>query len=264
MMRYAFDRFLPSGMTWRELFDLVIVGARKPEFFTAARRLFEVVDDESGLLRAARRPAASRAAPTSAATRALVERALGLSRRRDPLRGRPHVRRRARDQERAALAHRARSCASSRTRSRRSRRSARARRVAGALMEEKEALEHAASRCAARAAAPRRTATARSAERRRHASCAQTHARRCARSSWRSTSRSRRWPRQAAELGNPRWGLLMRAGNDKSHLARQIERYADIYTSRVSNFCCYTPFVYLRSPRGSLPHDSGPEGGASG
>jgi len=59
----------------------------------------------------------------------------------------------------------------------------------------------------------------------------------------------------AAELSNPTWGLLTRAGNDKSHLARQIERYADIYTSRVSNFLHATPFVYLRSPRGSLPHD---------
>ncbi len=39
------------------------------------------------------------------------------------------------------------------------------------------------------------------------------------------------------------------------NLARQIERYADIYLSRVSNFAFHTPFVYLRSPRGSLPHD---------
>ncbi|HEX6240839.1 MAG TPA: 5'-nucleotidase domain-containing protein, partial [Polyangiales bacterium] len=65
----------------------------------------------------------------------------------------------------------------------------------------------------------------------------------------------------AAELGSRRWGPLMRAGNDKSRLAFQMERYADIYTSRVSNFLLSTPFVYLRSPRGSLPHDSGPEGG---
>ncbi len=48
----------------------------------------------------------------------------------------------------------------------------------------------------------------------------------------------------------------MRTGKDKSHLARQIERYADIYTGRVSNFLHQTPFVYLRSHRGSLPHDS--------
>jgi hypothetical protein len=55
---------------------------------------------------------------------------------------------------------------------------------------------------------------------------------------------------------------LLRTGNDKSHLARQVERYADIYTSRVGNFLAQTPFVYLRSPRGSMPHDSGPAGGA--
>ena len=60
---------------------------------------------------------------------------------------------------------------------------------------------------------------------------------------------------EAGNLDNPRWGLLLRAGNDKSHLARQIEAWADIYTSRVSNFLHATPFVYLRSPRGSLPHD---------
>ena len=40
-----------------------------------------------------------------------------------------------------------------------------------------------------------------------------------------------------------RWGYLSRAGvNDKSQLMRQIEKYADIYTSRVSNFLRYTPF----------------------
>ncbi|KAL6008848.1 hypothetical protein ACLOJK_022074 [Asimina triloba] len=47
---------------------------------------------------------------------------------------------------------------------------------------------------------------------------------------------------------NKRWGYLSRAGLwDKSHLTRQIEKYADIYTSRVSNFLHYTPFMYFRS-----------------
>ncbi len=68
--------------------------------------------------------------------------------------------------------------------------------------------------------------------------------------------------RESAALSNHRWGLLMRAGNDKSHLARQIERYADTYTSRVSNLAHATPFSYFRSTRGSLPHDHGPAGGA--
>jgi hypothetical protein len=63
--------------------------------------------------------------------------------------------------------------------------------------------------------------------------------------------------REAVELVNARWGLLMRAGNDKSHLARQVERYADIYMSRVSNLMLHTPYFYLRAPRGSLPHDVG-------
>ena len=61
--------------------------------------------------------------------------------------------------------------------------------------------------------------------------------------------------RTAGGIGNPTWGPLLRAGNDKSHLARQVERSADIYTSRVSNFLHTTPFAYLRSSRGSMPHD---------
>ena len=63
---------------------------------------------------------------------------------------------------------------------------------------------------------------------------------------------------QASELMSARWGLLLRTGNDKSLLARQMERHADIYLSRVSNFLYTTPYLYLRSPRGSLPHDPNP------
>jgi 5'-nucleotidase len=61
--------------------------------------------------------------------------------------------------------------------------------------------------------------------------------------------------RSSGEMGNLTWGPLMRGGNDKSLFARQVERYADIYTSRVSNFLAQTPFAYLRAARGSLPHD---------
>mgnify|MGYP001146265773 CR=1 FL=1 len=61
----------------------------------------------------------------------------------------------------------------------------------------------------------------------------------------------------AGEVHNRRWGLLMRTGNDKSHLAHQVERHADIYTSRVSNFVFATPYAFFRSARGSLPHDPG-------
>ena len=57
-------------------------------------------------------------------------------------------------------------------------------------------------------------------------------------------------------MPHPRWGAIMRAGIDKSHMARQIERYADVYTSRVSNFLGATPSAYFRSPKSSLPHDA--------
>ncbi|KAG1676732.1 hypothetical protein FOA52_005021 [Chlamydomonas sp. UWO 241] len=58
---------------------------------------------------------------------------------------------------------------------------------------------------------------------------------------------------------------LSRAGlNDKSQLCRQIEKYADIYTSRVSNFLTYTPFMYFRAPATSLAHDLGSLDEASG
>ena len=62
--------------------------------------------------------------------------------------------------------------------------------------------------------------------------------------------------RAATELGNAIWGPLMRAGNDKSIFARQVERYADVYTSRVSNLAAETPFAYLRGARLTLPHDA--------
>ena len=49
------------------------------------------------------------------------------------------------------------------------------------------------------------------------------------------------------------WGV--HAGvNDKSQLQRQIEKYADIYTSRVSNLLRYTPYCYFRSKGQSLTH----------
>jgi len=66
---------------------------------------------------------------------------------------------------------------------------------------------------------------------------------------------------KAGMLFNPRWGLLTRAGNDKSYLTRILEGYADIYMTRVSNFLYQTPFAYLRSTRSSLPHDGGIVGG---
>ncbi len=61
---------------------------------------------------------------------------------------------------------------------------------------------------------------------------------------------------QDGQTFNRYWGYLSRAGlNDKSQFTRQIEKYADIYTSRVANFLRYTPYMYFRSPSQSLAHD---------
>ena len=49
-------------------------------------------------------------------------------------------------------------------------------------------------------------------------------------------------------------GLCAAGVNDKSQLQHQIEKYADIYTSRVSNFVRYTPYCYFRSQGQSLTH----------
>ena len=51
------------------------------------------------------------------------------------------------------------------------------------------------------------------------------------------------------------WGPLMRSGIDKSLFARQVEKYADCYASRVANFLFVSPFALLRAARIDLPHD---------
>jgi len=47
----------------------------------------------------------------------------------------------------------------------------------------------------------------------------------------------------------------MRSGIDKSLFARQVEKYADCYASRVANFLFVSPFALLRAARIDLPHD---------
>ena len=46
---------------------------------------------------------------------------------------------------------------------------------------------------------------------------------------------------------NPLWGMLFREQNEKSRFGQLIEKYACLYTSRVSNFGFYSPLQYFRS-----------------
>lgn len=249
MLNYVFDRFLPGDQTWHDLFDIAIVGARKPDFFSGRAPAFEVAT-EDGLLRE-HVGALEQGKVYVGGNARLIEESLGLRGEeilyvgdhifvdvnisKNVLRWRTALvireledeivamRRFADDQERLAR-----------------------------LMNEKESLEAEYSRIRL------------TLQRKRAGYGPQVDASIPDLEDELAGVRERviavddevaPLARETGRLLNPNWGLLMRAGNDKSHLARQIERYADIYTGRVSNFLHHTPFVYLRSHRGSLPHD---------
>ena len=55
---------------------------------------------------------------------------------------------------------------------------------------------------------------------------------------------------------HPVWGELMRVGFERSRFADQVEDYACIYTSRLSNLRFYSPFKRYHATTDALPHDS--------
>ncbi|MFZ5471894.1 MAG: HAD-IG family 5'-nucleotidase [Myxococcota bacterium] len=61
--------------------------------------------------------------------------------------------------------------------------------------------------------------------------------------------------RDVEEGFNPYWGLLFKEGTENSRFGEQVEQYACLYTSRVSNFLPYSPVQYFRSPRDLMPHE---------
>lgn len=256
MMSFSFDRHLPKGMHWRELFDVIIVGARKPEFFTSNSPFFEVAT-EDGLLRPTRGPLKPHVAYLGGSARQL-EKSLGLAGDQilyvgDHMFGDVHftksvlrwrtalILRELEDevsQLEAFAAHEVQ---------------------LGGLMHQKEVLESEQTHI--------RLLLQRRKDKYGPSNGPPDDVLLARQQTIRTLTTAldeqlAPLAKQASELTNPTWGLLTRAGNDKSHLARQVERYADIYTSRVSNFLACTPFAYLRSRRGSLPHDPSTPGGA--
>jgi HAD superfamily 5'-nucleotidase-like hydrolase len=251
MMTYSFDRFLPGGKTWRDLFDMVFVSARKPAFFTLRMPVFEIASEE-GLLRPALR--LHDGGLFLGGDARLVEEHLGLSGEEilyvgDHLSTDVHVSKavlrwrtalvvRELEDELAALS----GFRDSEVR-------------LESLMAQKEHLEHLHSH--ARLGLQRLKGdgpkVALSPSRLHQA---MTELRAAIDS---LDQQITPLAVGAGEMGHSRWGPLMRAGNDKSLMARQLERYADVYTSRVSNFLHHTPYGYLRSFRGTMPHDAGPE-----
>ncbi len=249
ILSYAFGPFLPKSLKWRDLFDIIIAGARKPDFFTLPMPAFEVVNAE-GLLREHR----GLLCPGHiylGSNAQLVEESLGLSGEelmyvgdhiftdvnisKSISRWRTALVVRELEDEIAAVDEFLPKQAE-----------------LSALMETKERME--SQYCSLRLAAqrtqqgygPHEGAKIKDLQRQMsglHGRIVEID------------SRIAPLAQASGQLLNKNWGLLMRTGMDKSHLARQIERYADIYTARVSNFLHITPYAFLRSSRGSLPHD---------
>lgn len=56
---------------------------------------------------------------------------------------------------------------------------------------------------------------------------------------------------------HPYWGSLLKDGGEQSSFGKQVDDYACVYTSRVSNFLHYSPQQYFRSPRDVMAHELG-------
>jgi 5'-nucleotidase len=56
---------------------------------------------------------------------------------------------------------------------------------------------------------------------------------------------------------HPYWGSLLKEENEQSSFGAQVEEYACLYTSRVSDFLLYSPQQYYRSPRDEMAHELG-------
>ncbi len=249
MLAYCFDPFLPAGMTWRDLFDLSIVGARKPDFFSTNMPAFRVVSDD-GLLR--EHHGALRSEHTYVGANAsLVEDSLGLTGEeilyvgdhlfvdvnvtKNVMRWRTALVLRELEKEINALA------------------TFHDRQVElDALMREKKSLEAKYAGLTLERQRQREGYATSGTSSNDHLTERMTELREKLKE---IDAKISPLAREANTLGNSRWGPTMRTGKDKSLLARQVEGFADIYMSRVSNFLNYTPFAYLRSHRGSLPHD---------
>ena len=54
---------------------------------------------------------------------------------------------------------------------------------------------------------------------------------------------------------NPYWGELMRAGQEESRMADQVEKYACLYMTKVEDLLQYSPKTYFRPTKRVLPHE---------
>ena len=246
MMPYCFDRFIEGDDTWRSLFDVVIVSANKPSFFTETNPIYRVVDEEESLL-LPHYGSLEQGHVYFGGNARMVESSLELGGGQplyvgDHLFGDVHVTKDVLSWRTALIARELESEI----------------RDAIDFADNQEQLE---SMMAKKVQIDRQQATLRLSKLMgTGGDDVASQLNKMTAAAARLDDQISPLARRASEVGNPIWGPLMRAGNDKSLFARQVERYADVYTSRVSNLRAETPFAYLRAARGSLPHDTaGPD-----
>jgi HAD superfamily 5'-nucleotidase-like hydrolase len=61
--------------------------------------------------------------------------------------------------------------------------------------------------------------------------------------------------RRIREALNPTWGSIFKQGPSKSLFGEQVDNFACLYTSRVSNFLCYGSQHYFRVTEDLMPHE---------
>ncbi|MGZ8784247.1 MAG: HAD-IG family 5'-nucleotidase [Acidimicrobiia bacterium] len=249
ILTHVFDPQLPEGQTWQDLFDTVMVSAGKPDFFERDQPLYRVVDMDRALLKPAFGPMEPGGVYFGGSAHR-VETSLGLSGDEilyvgDHLFGDVHVSKSALRWRTALVIHELEAEIDA---------------LAGFAEQEAKLIElmGAKEKLEAEQAELRLIR-----QRNRYAPVEPAR-------SNRSLDRDIENVRTrltgldeviaplaiaAGVLSNDRWGMLMRAGADKSLFARQVERYADVYTSRVSNLLYATPNGFLRAFRSPLPHD---------
>ncbi len=249
MLTFALNPYMPEGQTWRDLFDLAIVGARKPDFFKSRVPIFELVS-EDGLLR----PVAGKlkeGAVYLGGNAFTVEKFLGLTGDSilyvgDHIFSDVIISKTSQEWRTAMVIREIEDEVKFLDETDALQKSLSEKMASKSLLEEeKEQLKVKLQRLN-KGYGEKPTETAEQLKRRLE--------------ELRTTidALDNEIAPDAIKVGqgvNATWGSLMRTGNDKSLLTRQVEKYADIYMSRVSNFYYATPFRYFRSPRAGLAHD---------
>ncbi|WP_149359549.1 HAD-IG family 5'-nucleotidase [Lolliginicoccus suaedae] len=244
MMSYAFDRHVPSG-NWRDLFDIVVVAAAKPRFFAEEPPVFRVVDEQRSLLEPHQGLLEQGGVYHGGCAR-LVERSLDLDGANilyvgDHLFGDVHVSKSVLRWRTALIMRELEAEIADAAAFVDDERKLRA--LMGRKVDIEDQLSHARLDRVRAQASGQPAQAADSAMSNLYADL-------------RALDQEIAPLAQAAgAIGNTTWGPLMRAGNDKSLFARQVEKFADVYTSRVVNFGRHTPYAFLRAARTSLPHD---------